>query len=200
MRQAMGWRKRTMNPELAVTRQRGGEATAGNQAADTAYFEELVRRHYQRAYLVAYRLSGSHTDAEDLTQEALIRAYESRHRYQRDLPFINWLYRIMVNLHIDEVRRRKRAPTESLDALPALAEIADRDSDPAEQVLSREIDGRIQEALQSLSDEFRVAVTLCDVEDFSYEEIAEIMNCSIGTVRSRVHRGREKLRHRLGVP
>src|SRR6476620_4321744 len=104
MRQAAQRRKRTMNPELAITRGGGGEATATNEAADTAYFEELVRRHYQRAHLVAYRLSGSHTDAEDLTQEALIRAFESRHRYQRDLPFINWLYRIMVNLHIDEVR------------------------------------------------------------------------------------------------
>jgi RNA polymerase sigma-70 factor (ECF subfamily) len=188
-----------MNPELAVTRGRDREAGTVDTAADTAYFEELVRRHYQRAYLVASRLSGSHSDAEDLTQEALIRAFESRHRYQRDLPFINWLYRIMVNLHIDEVRRRKRAPTESLDALPAIAEIADPDSDPADLVLSRELDGRIQEALQSLSDEFRIAVTLCDVEDFSYEEIAEIMGCSIGTVRSRVHRGRETLRHRLGV-
>src|SRR6476660_8925507 len=132
-----------MNRELALTRE-----TAGS-TSDSEFFEELVRRHYRQAYMVAYRLSGSHTDADDLTQDALIRAFESRHRYQRDLPFINWLYRIMVNLHIDEVRRRKRTPTESVDAMPALAEIADPDSDPADLVLSREMDGRIQEALQS---------------------------------------------------
>ena len=90
-----------MNRELTLTREK---AVSG---ADREYFEELVRRHYRQAYNVAYRLSGSHADADDLTQEALIRAFESLHRYQRDLPFINWLYRIMVNLHIDEVRRRR---------------------------------------------------------------------------------------------
>jgi RNA polymerase sigma-70 factor (ECF subfamily) len=188
-----------MNRELAVTRESVAERVGADTAADTAFFEELVRRHYRQAYLVAYRLAGSHADADDLTQEALIRAFESRHRYQRDLPFINWLYRIMVNLHIDEVRRRKRAPTESLESIPALADIPDRESDPAQQVLSREVDERIQQALQALPDEFRIAVTLCDVEGFSYEEIAEIMSCSIGTVRSRVHRGRKQLKHRLGV-
>jgi RNA polymerase sigma-70 factor (ECF subfamily) len=182
-----------MDRELTVTRER---AVSGS---DREYFEELVRRHYRQAYHVAYRLSGSHADADDLTQEALIRAFESLHRYQRHLPFINWLYRIMVNLYIDEVRRRKRAPTESFEAIPALAEIADPDSDPAERVLSRELDGRIQEALQSLPNDFRTAVTLCDVEGFSYEEISEIMGCSIGTVRSRVHRGRKLMKQRLGV-
>src|SRR5438128_3882161 len=182
-----------MNRELTVTRE---TAATGS---DREYFEELVRRHYRQAYQVAYRLSGNHADADDLTQEALIRAFESLHRYHRDLPFINWLYRIMVNLHIDEVRRRKRTPTESVDAMPALCEIADPDSDPAEQVLSREIDGSIQEALQSLPVDFRTAVTLCDVEGFSYEEISEIMGCPIGTVRSRVHRGHKLLKQRLGI-
>jgi len=182
-----------MNRELTLTRE------TAVSSADREYFEELVRRHYRQAYHVAYRLSGSHADADDLTQEALIRAFESLHRYQRDLPFINWLYRIMVNLYIDEVRRRKRAPTESFEAMPALMEIADPESDPAERVLSRELDGNIQEALQSLPQDFRTAVTLCDVEGFSYEEISEIMGCSIGTVRSRVHRGRKLMKQRLGV-
>jgi RNA polymerase sigma-70 factor (ECF subfamily) len=186
-----------MNPDLAITRQQIGESAPADRAADAAYFEELVRRHYQRAYLVAYRLSGSHTDADDLTQEALVRAFESLHRYQRDLPFINWLYRIMVNLHIDEVRRRKRVRVESVEELPTSAELVDQESDPAELVLSRELDERIQTALQSLPEEFRIAVTLCDVEGFSYEEIAEIMRCAIGTVRSRVHRGRKQMRDRL---
>jgi RNA polymerase sigma-70 factor (ECF subfamily) len=188
-----------MNREFAFRRERAGPVGAASQRADAAFFEELVRRHYQQAYLMAYRLAGSHSDADDLTQEAFIRAFESLHRYQRDLPFINWLYRIMVNLHIDEVRRRRRAPTESIETLPALAEIADRENDPAERVLSRELDERIQDALQSLPVEFRVAVTLCDVEGYSYEEISEIMGCAIGTVRSRVHRGRQQLKHRLGV-
>jgi RNA polymerase sigma-70 factor (ECF subfamily) len=190
---------KAMNREFALTRERTGHAAAATQRTDAAYFEELVRRHYQQAYLMAYRLSGSHSDADDLTQDAFVRAFESLHRYQRDLPFTNWLYRIMVNLHIDEVRRRRRTRTESVETLPALVELADRESDPAELVLSRELDGRIQEALQALPVEFRVAVTLCDVEGYSYEEISEIMGCAIGTVRSRVHRGRHQLRQHLGV-
>jgi RNA polymerase sigma-70 factor (ECF subfamily) len=172
-------------------------AKAVREYPDAAAFEPLVRKHYQQAYNIAYRLTGSHADAEDLTQEGLVRAYQSFERYQRDLPFVNWLYRIMVNLHIDQLRRRPRARVESVDAHPGLMEIPDRTNDPAEQVLSRELDGRLQEALGKLPKEFRLAVLLCDVEGFSYEEIGEIMGCSIGTVRSRVHRGRKQLKAAL---
>jgi RNA polymerase sigma-70 factor, ECF subfamily len=170
---------------------------AVREHSDLAAFEELVRKHYKQAYNIAYRLTGSHADAEDLTQEGLVRAYQSFDRYQRDLPFTNWLYRIMVNLHIDELRRRPKGRVESVDAQPGLMEIPDWDSDPAERVLSQELDGQLQEALGRLPADFRTAVLLCDVEGFSYEEIAEIMRCSIGTVRSRVHRGRKQLRAAL---
>jgi RNA polymerase sigma-70 factor (ECF subfamily) len=172
-------------------------SSAARAPADREAFEELVRQHYQQAYTIAYRLSGSHTDAEDLTQEALIRAYQSFDRYQRHLPFANWLYRIMVNLHIDSVRRRPRHRVESIDATMGGLEIADRSSDPAAVLMSRELDERLQVALGRLPHEFRAAVLLCDVQGFSYEEIAEIMRCSIGTVRSRVHRGRKQLRAAL---
>jgi RNA polymerase sigma-70 factor, ECF subfamily len=170
---------------------------AAHAPAERAAFEELVRQHYQQAYTIAYRLTGSHADADDLTQEALVRAYQSFDRYQRHLPFANWLYRIMVNLHIDQVRRRPRHRVESVDAVEGGLEIADRSGDPAEVLLARELDERLQTALAKLPHEFRTAVLLCDVQGFSYEEIAEIMRCSIGTVRSRVHRGRKQLRSML---
>lgn len=170
---------------------------AAHAPAERAAFEELVRQHYQQAYTIAYRLTGSHADADDLTQEALVRAYQSFDRYQRHLPFANWLYRIMVNLHIDQVRRRPRHRVESVDAVAGGLEIADRSGDPAEVLLARELDERLQVALAKLPHEFRTAVLLCDVQGFSYEEIAEIMRCSIGTVRSRVHRGRKQLRSML---
>jgi RNA polymerase sigma-70 factor (ECF subfamily) len=166
-------------------------------SGDIAVFEDLVRQHYQQAYTIAYRLTGSHADADDLTQEALVRAYQSFDRYQRHLPFANWLYRIMVNLHIDEIRRRPRHRLESVDATEGGLDIPDRSSDPAEVILARELDERLQVALGRLPNEFRTAVLLCDVQGFSYEEIAEIMRCSIGTVRSRVHRGRKQLRAAL---
>lgn len=168
-------------------------------AADRALFEELAARHYRQAYQIAYRLSGSRGRAEDLAQEAMIRAYQSFHRYRRDLPFANWLYRILVNLHIDELRRRPKARIESLEELPGFNELADNDSDPSDQVLSRELDHRLQSALNALAPEFRLSVVLCDVEGLSYEEVAEVMGCSIGTVRSRIHRGRNHLRRMLGV-
>jgi RNA polymerase sigma-70 factor, ECF subfamily len=165
----------------------------------TATFEELVEKHYRQAYNIAYRISGSVTDAEDLTQEALIRAYQSFERYQPELPFANWLYRIIANLHVDELRRRGRARVESIDACAALNDIPDYSSDPADRLLSRELEGHLQQALDALSPDFRTAVVLCDIEGLSYEEIAEIMRCSLGTVRSRVHRGRKHLRKLLGV-
>jgi RNA polymerase sigma-70 factor (ECF subfamily) len=164
-----------------------------------ASFEELVEKHYRQAYNMAYRISGSATDAEDLTQDALIRAYQSFDRYQPELPFANWLYRIIANLHVDELRRRGRARVESIDACAALADIPDHSADPADRLLSRELEGHLQQALDSLSPDFRTAVVLCDIEGLSYEEIAEIMRCSIGTVRSRVHRGRKQMRKHLGV-
>jgi RNA polymerase sigma-70 factor (ECF subfamily) len=167
---------------------------AVGQQTDRAAFEELVRTYYKQAYNIAFRLTGNHADAEDLTQEGLVRAYLSFGRYRREMPFANWLYRIMVNLHIDDLRRRPRNRLESVDGLSSLLDVPDSSGDPAERVLSRELDGRLQDALGRLPVEFRTAVLLCDVEGFSYEEIAEIMHCSIGTVRSRVHRGRKQLR------
>jgi RNA polymerase sigma-70 factor (ECF subfamily) len=181
-----------MNQALTLTQ----PAARGQGAA----FEELVEKHYRQAYNIAYRISGSATDAEDLTQEALIRAFQSFSCYQPDLPFANWLYRIIANLHVDELRRRGRARVESIDASPALADIPDFSADPADRLLSHELDGHLQQALDALSPDFRLAVVLCDIEGLSYEEIAEIMHCSLGTVRSRVHRGRKQLRKLLGVP
>ncbi len=173
--------------------------TAAEQAADRRLFEELAHRHYRQAYHIAYRLTSSHADAEDLAQEAMIRAFTSFHRYRRDLPFANWLYRILVNLHIDELRRKPKAYIDSIDNMPGLAELPDFDSDPADLILSQEIDTSLQRALASLAKEFRTAVVLCDIEGLSYEEIAQVMGCSIGTVRSRIHRGRNQLRRFLGV-
>ena len=171
----------------------------GATGADRRLFEELSQRHYRQAYHIAYRMTGSHADAEDLTQEAMIRAFNSFHRYRRDLPFANWLYRIIANLHIDELRRRPKAWIDSVEDMPGLAELPDFDSDPADLVLSQEIDTRLQQALSLLPKEFRLAVVLCDIEGLSYEEIAGVMQCSIGTVRSRIHRGRNHLRRLLGV-
>src|SRR5205085_12673548 len=147
----------------SISRKRTLAFTQAAARSRAATFEELVEKHYRQAYNIAYRISGSPTDAEDLTQEALIRAYQSFERYHPELPFANWLYRIISNLHVDELRRRGRARVESIDACPALADIPDYAADPASQVLSREIEGYLQQALDSLSPDFRTAVVLCDI-------------------------------------
>lgn len=171
-------------------------------------FDKLVRRCHRQAYNIAYRLTGNHADAEDLTQEAFLRAYRFFDRYNRSMPFENWLYRIMSRVFIDELRKKPKFPIQSLDQpLPGsdsenelLLEIPDPDSDPQTILMNQTLEENLQLALNSLPTEFRIAVILADIEGLSYEEIAATMGCSLGTVRSRLHRGRKMLRKKLHVP
>lgn len=173
------------------------------RSEDRQAFDELVERYHKQAYNIAYRMTGNHADAEDLTQEAFIRAFRFFGQYKRELPFDSWLYKIMSNAFVDTLRRRPKAQIRSLDAPvatedgEAFLDIADPSDGPEDLVLSREMDSRIQSALGSMPEDFRLAVIYADIEGLSYEEIADAMGCSIGTVRSRLHRGRKLLRDRL---
>ncbi|MCS7300435.1 MAG: sigma-70 family RNA polymerase sigma factor [Fimbriimonadales bacterium] len=168
-------------------------------------FDELVYRYYQQAYNIAFRLTGNHADAEDLVQEAFLRAYRFFERYDRSMPFMNWFTRILTNLYIDDYRRRGRLRFVSIDEAfntedgeeGTALDLPDATPGPMEQVLQKEYEEAIQEGLERLPLDFRIAVVLADMEGHSYEEIAEIMNTSIGTVRSRIHRGRKQLRDYL---
>lgn len=170
---------------------------------DRQAFDELMVRYHKQAYNIAYRMTGNHADAEDLTQEAFIRAFRFFAQYKRELPFDSWLYKIMSNVFVDMLRRRPKAQIRSLDQPvitgdgEALLEIADSAAGPEELLMSGEMDVRIQAALNSIPADFRLAVIYADIEGLSYEEIADAMTCSIGTVRSRLHRGRKLLRERL---
>jgi RNA polymerase sigma-70 factor (ECF subfamily) len=157
-------------------------------------WDELVRQHADRVYRLAYRLSGNQHDAEDLTQETFIRVFRSVQNYQPG-TFEGWLHRITTNLFLDMVRRRSRI---RMEALPE-----DYDRVPADEPNPEEIyhDSRLgpdlQAALDSLPPEFRAAVVLCDIEGLSYEEIGATLGVKLGTVRSRIHRGRQALRDYL---
>lgn len=172
---------------------------------DRQEFDELVRRCHRQAYNIAYRMAGNHADAEDLTQEAFLRAYRFFDRYNRQMPFENWLYRIISNVFIDELRKRPKIKSQSLDQPLAQGngdseirfEVPDFTSDPESMMLHAELDEPLQRALNALPPDFRQTVILADVEGMSYEEIAETMGCSLGTVRSRLHRGRKMMRNRL---
>jgi len=182
------------------------ENTTSTVARPKREFDGLVKRYHRQAYNIAYRLTGNHADAEDLTQEAFVRAFRFFDNYRRDLPFENWLYRIISNLFVDDLRRKPKARIHSLDApvggdanseSQAFFEIPDSRENPERVVLHEELDEQIQKALASLPKDFRMTVILADIEGMSYEEISESMGCSLGTVRSRLHRGRKLLRTKL---
>ncbi len=178
----------------------------GLSGDDVDLFARLLAQHQDKLYRVAFRMAGHHEDAQDLLQDALLEAYRSFKRFQRGTYFDKWLYRIMTNTFIDRQRHKKRAGhVESLDApLPGGEEgaaptrdIPDWTDEPSRRILSDLFDERIQKALDSLPPEFRMVLILADVEEFSYEEISEMMDTPIGTVRSRLHRVRAMMRQKL---
>ncbi|WP_051162961.1 RNA polymerase sigma factor SigE [Nocardia brevicatena] len=157
-------------------------------------WDDLVREHADRVYRLAYRLSGDPQDAEDLTQETFIRVFRSLSNYQPG-TFEGWLHRITTNLFLDMVRRRSRI---RMEALPEDYERVAADGPGPEQVFhDARLDPDLQSALDSLAPEFRAAVVLCDIEGLSYEEIGATLGVKLGTVRSRIHRGRQALRDYL---
>lgn len=167
-------------------------------------FDRLVQRYHKQAFNIAYRMTGNHADAEDLTQEAFVRAFRFFGNYRRDWPFDNWLYKIMSNLFVDDLRRKPKAKLQSLDQPidggrneDVYLEISDVSTNPERIVMTDELDEHIQRALNLLPQDFRMTVILADIEGMSYEEISVVMRCSLGTVRSRLHRGRKLLRAKI---
>ncbi|HVE62606.1 MAG TPA: RNA polymerase sigma factor SigE [Mycobacteriales bacterium] len=157
-------------------------------------WDEIVRTHSARVYRLAYRLTGNKHDAEDLTQEVFVRVFRSLADYTPG-TFEGWMHRITTNLFLDQVRRKARI---RFEALPDDAErVAGKDRSPEQQVDDGLFDPDVQAALDALPADFRAAVVLCDIEGLSYEEIAETLGIKLGTVRSRIHRGRSQLREAL---
>jgi len=174
--------------------------TAGFDATGDASlmpsWEELVAEHADRVYRLAYRLSGNQHDAEDLTQETFIRVFRSLSHYKPG-TFEGWLHRITTNLFLDMVRRRGKIRMEALpedyERVPAAT------PDPQQAYAEANLDPVLQAALDQLAPEFRAAVVLCDIEGLSYEEIAATLDVKMGTVRSRIHRGRQSIRDYLAA-
>ena len=168
-------------------------------ADEVPSWEEIARRYGRFLYNVAYRLAGNDDDASDLVQETLLRVRKGLDTY-RPGSMEAWLSRILTNVFLDEMRRRKRRPVEALPDDPERLLPPTAAADEAVDRLSDDV----QAALRRLPDEFRAAVVLCDIEGLSYEEVAVTLGIKLGTVRSRIHRGRSLLRqalaHRAPVP
>jgi RNA polymerase sigma-70 factor (ECF subfamily) len=158
-------------------------------------WDEIVERHSDRVYRLAYRLTGNRHDAEDLTQEVFVRVFRSLSTYAPG-TFEGWLHRITTNLFLDQARRKQKLRFDPLSDERAERLTSDTPSPDAAYV-DRTFDDDIEAALATLPPDVRAAVVLCDVEGLSYEEIADILDAKLGTVRSRIHRGRAMLRSAL---
>jgi RNA polymerase sigma-70 factor (ECF subfamily) len=158
-------------------------------------WDEVVAEHGDRVFRLAYRLTGNRPDAEDLTQEVFVRVFRSLSTYTPG-NFEGWIHRITTNLFLDQVRRRNRI---RFDALPDDADdrLEGREPSAEHAVLDGLMEADVQAALDALPPDFRAAVVLADVEGMTYEEIAETLDIKLGTVRSRIHRGRSQLRSAL---
>lgn len=145
-------------------------------------------------FRVAYRLTGDRHDAEDLTQEVFIRAFRSIHKFEPG-TLAGWLRRITTNLFLDGARRRQRLRFDPM--AEAQERVVDDHADPGSSVEAGALDHDVARALADLPPDNRVAVVLCDMENLSYDEIAQVLDVKVSTVRSRIHRGREALRESL---
>ena len=158
-------------------------------------WDEIVEKHSDRVYRLAYRLTGNRHDAEDLTQEVFVRVFRSLDTYSPG-TFEGWLHRITTNLFLDQARRKQRIRFDALSDERA-SRLTSSGPTPDVAFTDQRFDDDIERALATLPPDFRAAVVLCDVEGLSYEEISEILGAKLGTVRSRIHRGRAMLRDNL---
>ena len=166
---------------------------------DLAAYDELVRRYQERIYATLYHMTANHEDANDLAQEAFIKAFQALRSFKGGSSFYTWVYRIAVNKTINFLKQRKGRAHMSLNDLdfnaendPELVALIS-DKTPRREVNLTELQEKLNEAMQKLSEPHRLVVTLHDVQGLSHEEIAKIMDCNIGTVRSRLFYARQQL-------
>ncbi len=169
------------------------------QRGEAAAFDELVRRYKERLYATVYHMTSNHEDANDLVQDAFIKAFKSIGSFKRQSSFYTWVYRIAVNRTINFLKRRKNRNHFSLDDVdgsiqtdPDFVELMSHVT-PRREVGLTELQGRLNEALQKLSEPHRAVVTMHDIQGMTHADIAKVMNCSEGTVRSRLFYARQQL-------
>jgi RNA polymerase sigma-70 factor, ECF subfamily len=177
------------------------ELVARAAAGDRDAFDQLVDQTHTMVHATAYRLTGDADLAADATQDAYVRAYTSLRTFRGNSSFSTWLYRIVVNVSLDALRRRSRLPEpmsgRTDENEPRDVEIVDRFTDPSETAERRERRRAVLRALHDLSEDHRAVLVLFDLNGFSYEEISEILGVPLGTVKSRLNRARLALREAI---
>ncbi|MDQ0285060.1 RNA polymerase sigma-70 factor (ECF subfamily) [Desulfofundulus luciae] len=176
-----------------------------SQEQDLVAFEQLVQMYQQRVYTLSYQLTGNHADAQDLAQEVFIRAFRSLDGFRFEADFGTWLHRITVNLWLNMKRRRGNVTLISLDEPvhtgdgEVTREVAAAAGDPEEELEEKEFRGLVGRALKELPAEQRAVLILREVEGYSYDEIARMLDLSLGTVKSRLNRARDALKKRVSA-
>lgn len=174
------------------------ELVKKSMQGDNQAFDELVYLYQNKVYALAFRYMGNEDDAYDMAQETFIKAYRSLRSFKGDSSFSTWIYRIATNVCLDEIRRRKRRvtplsldePLATLDGDEVEREIADESLNPEQIYEQKEFAETVQLLLDEMKPEHKIAIVLRDMMELSYEEIASVLNCSIGTVKSRINRAR----------
>jgi RNA polymerase sigma-70 factor (ECF subfamily) len=178
-------------------------------AGEYAAFEALVRRHSSRAYQIAYGVLGSREDAEEVAQDVFVRVHRALGKFRGDSEFTTWMYRIAMNLARNKYRWNKcrgahskisiDAPLDETRENSSGLELPDTEPGPDELVSTEEFERNIEREMRGLPPLYREALMMRNVDDMSYEQIAEALDCKLGTIKSRIARAREELRKRLGL-
>ena len=171
---------------------------------DVDAFQQLIEKHQKKVFNIAYRMMGNEEDAKDMAQEALVKAYRNIGKFRLDSAFSTWLFRIATNACLDELRKNKKKMDDiSLnidktdDGETLTKELAVDKNGPEMEFLKKERQRILAEGIKSLSEDYKRVIVLRDIQGFSYEEIAEICETNIGTVKSRINRGRSMLKEKL---
>lgn len=201
----MSFASKALEKTVTVSPERRQEADADwclvqrVQEGEVAAFDELVRRYRERIYGVVYNMTSNREDASDLTQDTFIKAFQSINRFQGQASFFTWIYRIAVNSTLTHLRKAKLRTFFSFEKIneddktsQLIGQLTDK-SGVEREVYVKELQERLNEALQKLSTKHRTVVTLFEIDGLSHEEIAEIVGCSVGTVRSRLHYAKQLL-------
>jgi RNA polymerase sigma-70 factor, ECF subfamily len=182
----------------ALVKKRIQQVLKGDQDA----YGEIVELYKDKVYQISYRMLGNRHEAEDIAQEAFIRAFINIHSFNIDLKFSTWLFRIATNLCIDRIRKKKPdyyldADVAGTDGLNMYSQIPSKTDMPEKELESLELEETIQREILKLPEKYRTVIVLKYIEELSLIEISEILNLPIGTVKTRIHRGREALRKQL---
>lgn len=208
---AMNPLAKALNKTLVASPERQQEADSDwtviqrVQAGSVADFDSLIRKYRERVYAIVYNMTSNREDAADLTQDAFIKAFQSIHRFQGQSSFFTWLYRIAVNGTLSHLRKNRLRTFFSFEKIhdeekgsEVISQLTDRTGGDRE-LFVKELQEKLNEAMQKLSIKHRTVVTLFEIDGLSHEEIADVMDCSVGTVRSRLHYAKQLLQSELQV-